>query len=216
MLRSVLRHTALALALTLSSAPAFAAAQDEDAAAEHEAGEGGHEHGHSLRSMFANQSFLAALINFTLLIIVLRKLGKQPLADFLKSRRNEMEKNMAAAAEMKAKAEAVFKEYNARLAQLDTELAKLRTDIERAAEEDKQRIVADAEENARRMKRETESLIDQYGKALSAQVRREMVDAAVAAAEKTLRENINESDQQRIAQSYDQRIQQGARMEKSS
>jgi F-type H+-transporting ATPase subunit b len=213
-MRSVLRNTALALALTLSTAPAFAAAQEDEAAAEHEAGEGGHEH--SLRGMFTNQSFLAALINFSLLVWVLRKLGKQPLAEFLKSRRSEMEKSMAAAADMKAKAEAVFKEYTARLAQLDSELAKLRGDIERAAEEDKQRIVADAEENARRMKRETEALIDQYGKALSAQVRSEMVEAAVAAAEKALRENINESDQQRIAQGYDQSIKDSARMEKAS
>src|SRR6476659_2193043 len=103
----MLRALLLAFALTIGTAPAFAAAQEDEAAAEHEAGEGGHEHEHSLRGMFANQSFLAALINFTLLIIVLRKLGKQPLSDFLKSRRGEMEKNMAAAAEMKAKAEAV-------------------------------------------------------------------------------------------------------------
>jgi F-type H+-transporting ATPase subunit b len=207
----MLRSLLLAFALTIGTAPAFAAAQDEDEAAEHAGGEGGHEHEHSLRGMFSNQSFLAALINFSLLVWVLRKLGKQPLADFLSSRRSEMEKNMAAAADMKAKAEAVFKEYNARLAQLDTELAKLRGDIERAAEEDKQRIVADAEENARRMKRETEALIDQYGKTLSAQVRSEMVEAAVAAAEKLLRENISESDQQRIAQSYDQHIKDSTR-----
>jgi F-type H+-transporting ATPase subunit b len=205
MLRSALRNTALALALTIGSASATLAQDDHDAGAE--AGEHADaEHVHGLRGMFANQSFLAALINFSLLIWVLRKLGKQPLSEFLKTRRSEMAKNMAAAAEMKAKAEAVFKEYTARLAQLDTELAKLRSDIERAAEEDKQRIVAEAEENARRLKRETEALIDQYGKALGAQVRREMVDAAVSAAEKILRENINESDQQRIAERYDQRI----------
>lgn len=204
----MLRSGLLILALTLGSAPALAVAQEEDgAAAEHEGGEGGHEHG--LRGMFSNQSFLAALINFSLLIWVLRKLGKQPLSDFLSSRRSEMEKSMAAAADMKAKAEAVFKEYTARLAQLDTELAKLRSDIERAGEEDKQRIVAEAEENTRRLKRETEALIDQYGKALSLQVRREMVDAAVAAAEKMLRDNINESDQQRIAASYDERVRNG-------
>jgi F-type H+-transporting ATPase subunit b len=206
----MLRSGLLILALTLGSAPAFAAAQEEDgAAAEHEGGEGGHEHEHGLRGMFSNQSFLAALINFSLLIWVLRKLGKQPLSNFLSSRRSEMEKNMAAAADMKAKAEAVFKEYTARLAQLDTELAKLRGDIERAGEEDKQRIVAEAEENTRRLKRETEALIDQYGKALSLQVRREMVDAAVAAAEKMLRDNINESDQQRIAERYDERVRNG-------
>jgi F-type H+-transporting ATPase subunit b len=197
------------LALTVASAPALAVAQsdDEGAAAEHAGGE--HEGG--LRGMFSNTSFLAALVNFGLLIWILRKFGREPLSKFLVARRDEMAREMSAAAEMKAKAEAVFKEYTARLAQLDTELAKLRSDIERGADEDKQRIVADAEENTRRLKRETESLIDQYGKQLSASVRREMVEAAVAAAEKILRENIGDADQQRLAERYDERIKDGPR-----
>jgi F-type H+-transporting ATPase subunit b len=110
------------------------------------------------------------------------------------------------AAEAKRAAEAKLKEYNDRLAQLDSELAKLRSDLVAAGEEDKKRIVAEAEETAQRMKRETEALIDQHSKQLVTQVRREMVDAAVAASEKLVRERLGASDQQRLADAYRQQV----------
>jgi F-type H+-transporting ATPase subunit b len=166
------------------------------------------EHHGPLRAeeVFSNPQFWAAGLNFVLLLVILRKMGKRPLSEFLVNRRQQMERGMTEAAEMKSKAEAKYEEYQGRLKTLDQELATLRRDIERAAEEDKRRIVAEAEETARRFKHETESLIDQYAKALSNDVRREVVEAAVAAAEKLLREAMNESDQQRLADGFRQRV----------
>jgi F-type H+-transporting ATPase subunit b len=174
------------------------------------AAEGEHEHHGPLHltDIFRaeNTTFWAAIINFSLLVFLLRRYGKKPLHEFLVKRRAEMEQAMAEAAAAKQKAEAKYNEYNERLRTLDQELEKLRSDIERAAQEDKQRIMAEAEEAARRLRRETESLIDQHAKALSAAVRHEMVDAAVAAAEKVLREGLTESDQQRLAQEFNQQL----------
>jgi F-type H+-transporting ATPase subunit b len=119
-----------------------------------------------------------------------------------------MERSMNEAAEMKQKAEARFKEYSDRLAQLDTELGKLKSDIAAAAEADKKQIVAEAEENARRLKRETESLIEQYSKQLSANVRREVVEAALVAAEQRLRAAITDTDQERLADGFKRRLQE--------
>ena len=189
--------------------PAIAVAQEHEAAEGEEAdaeAEGEHEHAHGLKGMLTNTSFLAAVINFTLLLWVLRKLGAKPLAEFLTTRRKQMERDMNAAAEMKAKAEAKFQEYSKRLEQLDADLVKLRGDIARGAEEDKQRIVAEAEEATRRLKQDTEGVIEQYSKSLSADVRREMVEAAVSAAEKILRESIGDADQQRLAARFDQDV----------
>jgi F-type H+-transporting ATPase subunit b len=199
------RAVPLALSICLwASAPAALVLAEGDEAAQAEHGE--HHHGGPLHltDIFRsdNYSFWASIVNFTLLVLILGKMGKQPLADFLATRRKAMEAAMQEAAVMKQKAEARYKEYNDRLATLDQELDKLRTDIERAAEEDKKRIVADAEENARRLKRETESLIDQYQRALGNTIRREMVEVAVSSAEARLRQVLTESDQQRLAQDF--------------
>lgn len=207
MLRAALMASCLfALA---PSGVAFAQAEGDQAVAEGEgdsATEHAVEHGHGGPVHFSdivnNTEFWGACINFVLLLVVLRKLGKKPLSEFLVQRRREMEQNMAEAAAMKAKAEARYTEYTQRLAQLDQELAKLESDIARGAEEDKRRIIADAEEAATRLKSETESLIDQYAKALGAEIRQELVASAVAAAEKVLREAVNADDQQKLAERY--------------
>jgi F-type H+-transporting ATPase subunit b len=197
----MLRAALLALTL-LSAAPlAQTAAQ---------AAEDGAEGAHAvqLRNILSleNKPFWAAIINFALLAYLLRRFGAKPLRAFLVGRRHEIEQAMAEASAMKQKAEAKYKEYTDRLATLDQELAKLRSDIERSAEEDKRKIVADAEDTARRLKRETESLIEQHAKALTSTVRNEMVGAAVAAAEKLLRQALTDADQQRLAQTYSQEI----------
>jgi F-type H+-transporting ATPase subunit b len=195
----MLRAALLALTLLSAAAPAAVRADEEGAEGAHSV---------QLRDIVSleNKPFWAAIINFALLAYLLRRFGAKPLREFLVGRRGEIERAMAEAGAMKQKAEAKYKEYTDRLATLDQELAKLRSDIERAAEDDKRKIVADAEETARRLKRETESLIEQHAKALTSTVRDEMVGAAVAAAEKLLLETLTDSDQQRLAQTYNQEI----------
>jgi F-type H+-transporting ATPase subunit b len=203
------------LVVALSAAlPVDRAAADEPdevaAEVEHEA-EGSEEHGdHAHGPFYTHTTFWAAVINFALLLFVLRKLGSKPLAEFLQERRRVMERSMTEAAELRAKAEALQTEYSARLAQLDADLQKLRDDIARAAEEDKARIVADAEETARRLRRETEGLIEQHAKALSLSVRRDVVEAATSAAEQILRGSLTDGDQQRLADGFKQGLASGA------
>jgi F-type H+-transporting ATPase subunit b len=199
----------LALFLAAAAAAPAVVLADEHEAAE-EAGEEAHGEGHHggplhFRDVLTPE-FGAAAINFALLVILLVRFGKRPVGSFLGDRRRIMERSMNEAAEAKAKAEAVHKEYTARLAQLDTELKKLRDDIARSAEEDKKQIIADAEETARRLRGETEALIDQHRKGLTADVRREVVEAAVAAAEQALRGAVTPGDQQRLADVYAQRV----------
>lgn len=210
----------LAAGLVLGSMPLQARAQHEEhARAEHEDGgpeheaHGEHAHGEhgahepvTLQKVFSDKRIWISLINFGLLVFLLVRNTRKPLASFLTTRRSEMEREISAAAEMRAKAEAKFQEYSARMAQLDDELGKLRKDIERGAQEDKARIMAEADETARRLRRETESLIEQHAKSLGDSIRRELVTAAVSRAELLLRESVTESDQERIAQTYVQSV----------
>ena len=129
-----------------------------------------------------------AAVNFALLCAILLRVTSKPLSTFLATRRGTMEQAMREAGEAKARAEARYLEYSARLAGLDQELATLRGDIERAAEEDKQRILADADEASERLRRDTETLVRQHAETLERQVRAEVVAAAITTAERVLRE----------------------------
>lgn len=207
--------SAFAVVGLLSTAVPAVRADDElpgEAAEEELEGEhGGHHSGPlHLSDVIHNPEFWTAVVNFTLLVYLLVRFGRAPIRDFLGNRRKEMEKAINEAAEAKTAAEAKLKEYQDRLAQLDQELAKLRADLIAAGEEDRRRIAAEGEETARRMKMETDALIDQHAKALAAQVRRDVVDAAVAAAERMLREQVTVEDQQRLAEGFRRELASGA------
>jgi F-type H+-transporting ATPase subunit b len=193
---------------------------DEDTA-EHEAteaadepAEDGHHGGHlSLRSILNGEErwqFWGSVVNFALLVYLIRRMSKRPLQNFLTQRSDAIERGILDAAEMKRSAEAVYREYTERIKTLDRELVKLRQDIAQAAERDRVRIVAEAEESVARLKAETTELVSRQAEQLEAQIRREVVAAAASAAERAVRETATPEDQQRLAEAFVRELEKSA------
>lgn len=199
------RTALLMLALT-AVAPAAAFAEDAHAADEHGEAHDGEHAGHhgdlSLTGVLNSTDFWAQVVNFLGLVTILVTFGRKPLQTFLETRRQTVEIGIAEGTKLKLAAEAKHKEYSERIAQIDGELAKLRSDILKAARAEKERIIAEAEERAKRMRAETDELIAQQMQQLQQSLSREVVDAAVSAAEKLLHGALKADDQQRLAQDY--------------
>jgi F-type H+-transporting ATPase subunit b len=203
-------RTMFAGALLLAASHPFAVFADSEAeVAEGATEEAGHEEGHhghlTFHEVIAGHEalqFWGAVVNFVLLLWVIRKLGKAPLASFLTTRREKIERGIQEAAAVKAKAQAVFNEYTQRMSTLDAELNKLRSDIAKAAAQDRAQIVADAEETAKRVKLETEELVARQAEQLETEIRREVVQAAIDAAGKAVREAATADDQRRLADAF--------------
>lgn len=209
----------LAAALLCASAPALAqdhgdergeAAAPEGEHGEHggEAGEG-HGEGHHVEPFNISNfgaahtiPFVAVLINFALLLWLLRYLGRKPLTAFLQARHVAIRDALADAQKTRAEAEARFKEYSARLDHLDKELARLRDEMSNVAEAERERIVADAQERAARLQRESEFLLSQELKQVKKDLERGLAIAAVAAAEDVLKRSTTSDDQSRLAEGY--------------
>jgi len=173
---------------------------------------GAHGHGEvSAGAIFSSIEFWGAVVNFGLLVFLLRRYASKPLAGFLQSRRAQMEVAIREAAEAKAAAESKLAEYEARLKTLDDELKTMRSDIEKAAREDKERILAEAEDASARLREETAALVRQSAAALEREVRREVVVAAVEVAERVLRETTSGDDQRRLADRYREGLTTGPR-----
>jgi F0F1-type ATP synthase membrane subunit b/b' len=205
----MLRASLASALLVAGSQPLTALADKEAEVAAEATEEAGHQEGHqgrlTLRDIVAGPEalqFWGAVVNFLLLVWVIRRLGKQPLANFLTDRRARIEHGIQEAAVVKAKAEAVFNEYTERLKTLDAELAKLRSEIANAGAQDRAQIVADAEEAAKRVKSETEELVARQAEQLEAEIRREVVQAAIDAAARAVRETANADDQRRLADAF--------------
>jgi F-type H+-transporting ATPase subunit b len=198
----------LALACALSGAAAYVTlvhgdghARAKDLDEEVEAAEG--HHGQlTLKEIFTGEErwqFWGSVVNFGLLVYVIIRMGKKPVRSFLSARRDGIARGISEAAEVKRAAEEAFNTYSERMKSLDTELAKLRKDVSEAAERDRARIVAEANDSVARLKAETEALVQRQTEQLEAQIRHEVVTAATEAAEKAVRELSTPDDQKRVA-----------------
>lgn len=203
---------ALVLAASLTCLyPALALADSEEAAeqAADDAHGGGHGHAITFREIVAGHhalEFWGAVFNFTLLVWLVIRMAKAPTRTFLETRRSTIERGIKEAAEAKAKAEAIQHEYSERMKTLDQELNKLRSDIAANAAEERARIVADAEASAARVKAETEELVARHAEQLEADIRREVVAAAIKAAEAAVRQAATPDDQRRMADTFAQEL----------
>ncbi len=146
--------------------------------------------------------YLAALINFAILAFIYVYFGKAPIAAALQSRRQEVSKQIEEAQKIKREAEARSQQYATKLEALGTELATTEAGLAAAGTTEKARIVREAEEKAARMEKDAAFLIEQERKQLQADLQRETVAAALAAAEELLRTKLTLADQERVAEEF--------------
>jgi F-type H+-transporting ATPase subunit b len=203
--------------LCVVSAPAFAdehepaAGEHAAAAGEHGAGAGEHgaaagEHGaageHEGPPPIDGGRLAAQFFNFALLIAVLYFAGRGPVSKALLARHEQLKSELAAAAEVRAAAQARLEKQEKRLAALEHEIADIKAGVKQEAEAEKARLIASAEERARRIREEATFMIDQQVKEAEVQLRREAARAAVEAAERVVRANFGAGDQQRLVDSF--------------
>ena len=133
---------------------------------------------------------------------MIRKQGNPTLA----ARREEVEKELAEAQRLRAEAEARRQQTASRLERLDEEMAQIRSDMIKAGEAERDRIVAQAEEKAARMRKDASFLIEQQMKQLRRELTQEAASAAVAAAQELLVAQTTETDQEKLAEGYLSRL----------
>ena len=144
----------------------------------------------------------AQFFNFALLVAVLYFAGRGPVSKALLARHEQLKTELAAAAEVRAAAQARLEKQEKRLAALEHEIADIVSGVKQEAEAEKTRLIAVAEERASRIREETKFMIDQQVKEAEVQLRREAARAAVDAAERVVRANFGAGDQQRLVDSF--------------
>jgi len=174
-----------------------------------ETGHGAHDDGHGelkLSSLLKSREFQGSVFNFLVLVglltWIIRKKGNPALA----ARRAEVEKELAEAKRLRAEAEKRHMETATRLERLDEEMVQIRGDMIKAGEAERDRIVAQAEEKAARMRKDTSFLIEQQVKQLRKELTHQAASAAVIAAQELLQQRTTDADQDQLAEAYLNRL----------
>jgi F-type H+-transporting ATPase subunit b len=143
-----------------------------------------------------------ALINFAIFLAIMGKLAWKPLKQFVADRHDGIAKNLHEAAELRAAAEATLKQYQEKIRGIDREIETLLAQIRKEAETEKARIMAAAEADAKRLKLDAEKQIAAEIDRARRELRRGVIEAAVAAAEQSLQKHIAADDQRKMAEKY--------------
>jgi F-type H+-transporting ATPase subunit b len=207
----------LGILATFAFVGRWASAQGEGHAAEHageaathaengEQGEAAHEGHHGPApinwtdlSDKSRPAYVAMLVNFGLLVALYYTLGKKPIAEGLKQRRINIGKDIEDAAKMLAEAKERAKKYQAELKNADADAATTKAALIASGKGEIERLLAETEERAERMKRDAERLVDQERKQLQQDLLIETVNLAMGHAHKILEREATPEDHARLA-----------------
>jgi F-type H+-transporting ATPase subunit b len=140
--------------------------------------------------------------NFTGLVIILVWALKKPLAQGLHGRRQTIIDKFADLEVQKSEAERIYREYEARLTKIDAEVEAIISAAVRQGEAEKERIIAEADRAAGDLRRQAEMAIQHELAVARLRLRSEVADQAVAMAEALIKQNLQDTDQNRMVETY--------------
>jgi F-type H+-transporting ATPase subunit b len=141
---------------------------------------------------------LFALINFSVFLGLLIKFAGPKLAGYLRTRHDTVKGQLEEAARLRAEARSKLDEYNRRIAAVDAEVNKLMAEIRAETEAEREMILQQARAQADALKKDAQRRVEAEIARARLVLEREVAAAAVAAAEKILRERTTSDDQERM------------------
>jgi len=142
------------------------------------------------------------IVSFVLLIILLARFVKKPLASFLSHRQEEIQSALGQSARKKEEAGAHLAEWQKKVDSLNQEVKGLHQRIRDEGEAERKKIVNRAQEESERIHQQTGVIAEQELVKARAALKREMVDLSVELAEKLLKDTMKPQDQERLIQEY--------------
>jgi F-type H+-transporting ATPase subunit b len=142
------------------------------------------------------------LINFLIFAYIIKRFALPLVRDFFQSRRREVLTTVTAAAEAKRRAEAVVQDYKTRLARVDQEAQTIQSTLRSEGERERQKLLAEAENTAVKIKEDAQFLADQEVKIARQRMRAEIARAAEARATELVQSHISAPDHERLAQEF--------------
>ncbi|MEE2664776.1 MAG: F0F1 ATP synthase subunit B [Myxococcota bacterium] len=142
------------------------------------------------------------LVNFAILVGGLVYLGRGPLRELFATRRATIANEIEAASELLAQAEARNAEWQQKIADLDRELDVIRETARRRAEQERERILAEANEAAQRIQRDAVASVEHELRRAQSQLREEAASLATELAAGMLRDQVGDGDRDRLMDEF--------------
>jgi F-type H+-transporting ATPase subunit b len=141
-------------------------------------------------------------ITFLVLLVVLKKFAWKPILTALEQRENAIRESLEKAEKAKEDAQKVLDQNSVNLAKAEEESKQIINQSRAYAEKLKDQIVQESKIQAKKMIEEAAAEIERKKDAAFGELKNQVVEIAINAAEKILRENLNKETQTKIVNKY--------------
>ncbi len=142
------------------------------------------------------------IFNFLVLVVGVYFAWTKGIKILLEKRSEEIKRAIEEAARAKEEAERKAKEYREKLKLLDSRVAKIKEELRLEGEAEKERIISEARNTARKIMEQTKITADTELKKAKLALRNEVARLSVKMAGELLAREIKDEDQERMARTY--------------
>ena len=146
--------------------------------------------------------FLWRIITFVLVVLLLYKVAGSRAKEFFTGRSYQIKAELDDLEARKIEAEKQLREVERAIANLDREREEILSGFKREGEKLKAAIVANAEASAQKIKAQAEVSAAQEAKLAVEEMKAEMAEKIVQAAEKLLKEKLTKADHEKLVGDY--------------
>lgn len=152
------------------------------------------------------KDFLYRCLNFVLMLAILIYFVAKPIKKGMAARREGIAKALQEAETTRQQAEAKFAEYDAKLSKAEGEIEQIYAAIRQEGEQERERILANAQEMAVKIQQEAEKSAATAVAKARLELRQEASLLAVSLAEELLKKGFTEADHVRLVEEYMQKV----------
>lgn len=147
-------------------------------------------------------TLLAHLLNLAVLLWIIIHFARDPVRRALRDRAETVSHDIDQAKRLHAEAEEMLATYSAKMEGLEREMQEIVEEQRREGEAEKKRLIDEASAEAERIRREAERTAETEIARAKARLEAEVVDRAIEAATKAVREKMTPADQRRLTADY--------------
>lgn len=142
------------------------------------------------------------IINFVILVVVLRLLLYKPILGMLNSRKQKIQESLDYAEQVKKEAANQQKEFERKLEETRRETQAAAQAAAQVGEKEREAIVAQAREEARKLVEQAKGQIEYERKQMMAELHDEVVRLSLLAAQKVISQSLDDSAHRRLVSDF--------------
>jgi F-type H+-transporting ATPase subunit b len=145
---------------------------------------------------------ISQIVNFLLLLLVLRFLLYKPILNMLQERREKIKESLQYAEQVKQEAAAEREKHQKELEEARRKAEEAVAQASRISEQEREKIVAEAQEEARRILEQARAEIEYERRQAMIDLQEQVVELAIAAASKVIDQSLDEKEHRRLIKEF--------------